>query len=65
MKTMQRGYTTAIVLVYVTVLLVGGIGWVWNIVKLVQTDFASLTGMIVARCFGIVIPPLGAVLGYL
>jgi hypothetical protein len=47
-------------------LIVGAaIGWVWNIVKLVQILDLSVTGMLVARAIGVFVAPLGAILGYL
>ena len=42
--------------------LAGLVGWVWNIVKLIQAD--ALGGMEVARVAGIFVAPLGAVLGF-
>lgn len=39
-------------------------GWVMNIVALAGSSFDPLTGLVVIRCFGVFIPPLGAVLGY-
>jgi hypothetical protein len=44
--------------------LLGFIGWVWNIVKVAQSDFAVLTGLLVLRIVGIFVAPLGAILGY-
>ena len=41
------------------------VGWVWNIVKIIGTGFDVFTGMLIARCIGVFIAPLGAVLGYL
>lgn len=46
------------------VVLAGCVGWVWNIVKLINSDFSAMSGMLVARILGVPIPPLGAVLGY-
>lgn len=45
--------------------LLGAVGWVWNIVKIIGTGFDVFTGMLIARCIGVFIAPLGAVLGYL
>lgn len=60
----QRGFT--ILELLVAVLVLGGlIGWVWNIVKIVQSGFDVITGMFIARCIGVFIAPLGAVLGFL
>lgn len=52
-------------LLMIAVVLVGSVGWVLNIVKLVQSDFAVITGMFVVRCIGVFIAPLGSVLGFL
>ena len=60
----QFGYTIIEISV-VLFLLVGGFGWVWDIVKLVGMDFDHITGMLVVRAIGIFIPPLGAVMGYI
>lgn len=60
----QRGFT--IIELLVAVLLLGGCaGWVWNIVKIVQSGFDVFTGMLIARCIGVFVAPLGAVLGFL
>jgi hypothetical protein len=40
-------------------------GWIANIVKLCGSDFDPLTGMVVLRVIGVIVAPLGAVLGYL
>jgi hypothetical protein len=62
MKT-QRGFTI-IDLFMVLLALFGSIGWIWNIVKIVQSGFEIITGMFIARCIGVFVAPLGAVLGY-
>lgn len=60
----QRGFT--IIEALVVALIAGGMfGWVWNIVKIVQSDFDVITGLFIARCIGVFVAPLGAVLGYL
>lgn len=46
----------------VSISLAGAVGWVLNIVKLVPMEGA--TGMLVLRGAGVVLAPLGAVLGY-
>lgn len=62
----QRGYTATelMLLVWLLVCIVGFGGWVANIVKLAGMDFASVTGMLVLRAIGIIVAPLGAVLGF-
>jgi hypothetical protein len=66
MKSLQRGFTAMELLaVGWFVLIVAGIGgWIANVVKLVGMDFSAITGMLVVRAIGIVIPPLGAVMGF-
>ena len=39
------------------------IGWIINIVTLAHTVDAPITGMFILRCVGIIVAPLGAVLG--
>jgi len=43
----------------------GAIGWVLNIIELVHSLTGPITAMFIARCVGVIIPFLGAVLGYL
>lgn len=40
-------------------------GWVANIVKIINTGFDVFTGLLIVRCIGVVLAPLGAVLGYI
>lgn len=60
----QLGFTIIEMLVVVLVL-VGGAGWIWNIVKIVGSDFGAITGMLVMRVIGVFVAPLGCVLGFL
>jgi hypothetical protein len=47
-------------------LIVGGLwGWLMNIVKIVGSDFAQITGLLVMRVIGVFLAPLGAVLGFM
>ena len=39
-------------------------GWVYNIVKLVGMNLDTFSGLMLLRIIGIVIAPLGVVLGY-
>ena len=67
MKNGQRGFTV-VEWFFAVLILLGGVGWVWNIVKIVQSmpdGLAQITGMFVARVVGVFIGPLGAILGYL
>ncbi len=49
---------------YCLILLLPLIGWVSNVIKLINSDFDPLTGMVIGRCIGVFVAPLGAVLGY-
>jgi hypothetical protein len=60
----QNGFATVVGLVVFAVWLVAAGGWVWNIVKLVESDFVW-SGLLIARAVGIIVAPLGAVLGFL
>ena len=60
----QKGYT-AIEAIFAIIALVGAWGWVVNIIKIVGSDFSQITGMLVMRCIGVFIAPLGAVLGFM
>ncbi len=39
------------------------VGWVWNIVKIIHMP-DILTGIGIARCIGVFLAPIGAVLGF-
>lgn len=41
----------------------GAWGWVLNIMKLAEAG--SVTGMVLVRAIGVVVPPLGAILGWI
>lgn len=60
----KQGFT---VLDFVVVMLfVFGVGgWIANMYKIVQSSFDVITGMFIARCIGVFVAPLGAVLGWL
>lgn len=60
----QAGFTSVQLLV-VFVFVLGAIGWVANIVKIINTGFDVFTGLLIARCIGVFVAPVGAVLGYL
>ena len=64
----QRGFTLieVSIAIFIVPLVIGGIwGWVWNIVKIVGSDFGTITGLLVIRVIGVFLAPLGAVLGFL
>ena len=58
----QLGFTLTELLITVVVV-GGGIGWVWNIVKIAQSDFV-LSGLFILRLIGVFVAPLGAIVGY-
>lgn len=65
----QKGYTLVdlFIFLFVTaVFLVGSFGWVLNISKIFDllSGDSGISGLLLLRALGIVIPPLGAVLGY-
>lgn len=55
----------AILLCQLTLLLAIAYGWINNVVIIAHSDFSQITGMLVIRCIGVFLAPLGAVLGYL
>lgn len=60
----QLGFVAA-QLIFVIIWLVGFYGWVSNIIKLWNSSFEVLSGMLVLRIVGIFLAPLGAILGFL
>ena len=64
MKHSQKGSSDVFGLVGLVIIAAMVIGWVMNIIEIVQTVADPITGMFVLRCVGIVVAPLGAVLGY-
>lgn len=58
---------TGLTIISIIGVIIGALfGWVMNIVALVAlvSSDAGSTGMLIARCLGVVFAPLGAVLGY-
>lgn len=53
-----------LVLFWILAVVVGFVGWVMNIVKLTESEWATEAGMMILRGIGIVLAPLGAILGY-
>jgi dolichyl-phosphate-mannose--protein O-mannosyl transferase len=52
----------------ITVLLAIGIavwGWVWNIVKIFEIASDPITGMFLLRLAGLVLVPVGIILGFI
>lgn len=61
-STLAAGFALAF---YLVLIVVGGYGWIENVIKLFGSDFAHLTGALVLRCIGVFVAPLGVVMGYL
>jgi hypothetical protein len=47
------------------VVAIGAVGWIWNIVKIVGSIADPITAMLIVRCVGVFLVPLGAILGFL
>ena len=60
----EKGYSTLAVLFVLALVAVGGWGWVWNILKLMDMC-CDISGLFVVRIIGIFVPPLGAIVGFL
>lgn len=41
------------------------IGWIMNIVTIFHTAGDPITGMFIVRCIGIIVGPIGAILGWI
>lgn len=48
----------------VLAVLAGLVGWVANIVQLIQAMGDPITGTFILKCVGVFVAPLGSVLGY-
>ena len=59
MNRTTAGY--AVILLWVAV----SIGWVMNIIQLIQTADNGITGMYLLKIVGIFLAPLGALLGWI
>jgi ABC-type Na+ efflux pump permease subunit len=55
----------AIILLFVAFWLAAIGGWIANIVKIFATAAEPLTAYFIIRCIGVVVAPVGAVLGFL
>lgn len=60
---MNNGMTLSQAVLVLLVAIAGFIGWVLNIITLATAELT--TGMLVLRAAGIIVAPLGAVLGYI
>lgn len=59
----QNG-TTLTELLIVMFIIAGAGGWIANVVKLIGALNDPITGLFIARCVGVLMPPFGAILGY-
>ena len=59
----QSGFTLYEAIISVIVL-AGGFGWVWNIVKLIGMSLDPITGLLIVRAIGIFVFPVGMIVGY-
>ena len=59
----QQGFTLP-QLIVVLVILAGGWGWVWNIIKLISMSLDPITGLLIVRAIGIFVFPVGMIVGY-
>lgn len=50
---------------FIALAAMAGIGWVANIVKIFMTINDAITGMFIARVFGVFFFPVGCILGWL
>jgi hypothetical protein len=64
MKTKEMSFTGAMFLF--TILVIAVIGWVLNVVELFNMPWVSdVAGEVIVRCIGVIIPFIGAVVGYI
>ena len=54
-----------IVILYLMLWIICVVGWIGNIVKLAMIIDGQTTGMVILRAVGIVVAPLGVILGYI
>lgn len=64
MKTKQKGFTLINIIILI-LYVAAAIGWVRNILKIIDIVSDPINGMFIFRCVGVVFAPLGAILGYL
>ena len=62
---MSRGDSAGCLIGIVPILIWGAaiVGWVLNVVRVIQTVDLPITGMFILRCVGIIVAPLGSILG--
>lgn len=63
----QLGFTAVelVTTLFMAVVVIGGgIGWAWNIIKIIAAVSDPVTGMFILRCVGAFAFPIGAIVGY-
>ena len=60
----KRGIIGVIVLIWISVIVVGTVGWGKNVYKLCHCDFEASYKAEVIRGVGVIVPVVGAVTGY-
>jgi len=60
----QKGFTLPELLIVLAVIL-GFVGWIWNLVKVVQMFSCALTTELVLRIISVPVWPLGIIMGYI
>ena len=63
--TRFKNFGIGAIAAFLSLTIVGIVGWVLNIIALVGMTFAGHELMAVVRVIGLFIPPVGAVAGYL
>lgn len=64
-ETTGMGMEGGLLIVSLAVALALVAGWIMNIVKLAESDFSTITGLLVLRVIGVFLAPIGAVLGWI
>ena len=59
---MKSIFTSLYVVLLLALIGLGVFGWGMNILKLIDAN--AIDGMVIARAIGIIVAPLGAILGY-
>lgn len=62
MNKRQGGYTVVELLILI-LYVAGAVGWIANLVKLIGIIDGGVTGMMILRAIGVLVVPLGAILG--
>lgn len=63
MNIKQQGYTSVAV-AYLILVVLCAIGWIMNVVSIIHTIDMPISGLFILRCVGVVLFPLGVILGW-